>query len=277
MIQLAVPSLLWAFSFGLIARHLKGADPTFVAAVRLALSAAVFLPFLRPTGRRVALALATVGAVQYGLMYLLYIRSYAHLAGHEVAVFTVLTPVHVLAVEALRARRIAARAAAGAALAVIGAAVVTWRGPRSEALVAGFLLVQGANLCFAAGQVAYRRLDAARALHHRGVYAWLYLGATVPAAAALAFGDPLAAARTVDAAGWVVLVYLGLVASGLGFFLWNVGATRVGVGTLAVFNNVKVPLAVLVAVTVFGESADPVRLAGGGALVAAGLVLARRG
>jgi drug/metabolite transporter (DMT)-like permease len=52
------------------------------------------------------------------------------------------------------------------------------------------------------------------------------------------------------------LLYLGLIASGLGFFLWNRGATRVDAGTLAVMNNAKIPLAVACSLLFFGESPD---------------------
>ena len=44
---LLLVSLLWAFSFSLIKRHLGGLDSSFVAAVRLGLALLVFLPFVR--------------------------------------------------------------------------------------------------------------------------------------------------------------------------------------------------------------------------------------
>jgi drug/metabolite transporter (DMT)-like permease len=51
------------------------------------------------------------------------------------------------------------------------------------------------------------------------------------------------------------LLSLGVLASGLGFVVWNVGATRVTAGALAVMNNAKVPLAVAMALIFFGEQA----------------------
>ena len=53
---------------------------------------------------------------------------------------------------------------------------------------------------------------------------------------------------------WQSILYLGCVASGLGFFLWNKGATCSNPGTLAAFNNAVVPLAVIISLLVFGES-----------------------
>ena len=89
--------------------------------------------------------------------------------------------------------------------------------------------------------------------------------------------------QEIKPAQWWTVVYLGLVPSGLAFFLWNVGATRVGVGALAVMNNLKVPLAVAVALLppfdewrrVDAESAA--RLAASGVLFAVALLVARRG
>src|SRR3972149_6330006 len=65
----------------------------------------------------------------------------------------------------------------------------------------------------------------------------------------------------------LTLIYLGAVASGLGFFLWNVGARKVNGGTLAVFNDLKIPLAVAVSFIFFGEKASlphPLIRGGGG-------------
>jgi len=47
MIYLLIVSLIWAFSFGLIKGQLTGLDANFVAAARLVVSLAAFLPFLR--------------------------------------------------------------------------------------------------------------------------------------------------------------------------------------------------------------------------------------
>jgi drug/metabolite transporter (DMT)-like permease len=53
---------------------------------------------------------------------------------------------------------------------------------------------------------------------------------------------------------WKAIFYLGCVASGLGFFLWNKGASVSNPGTLAAFNNAVVPLAVLFSLFLFGEA-----------------------
>ena len=59
-------SLLWAFSFGLIKRHLGGLDSSFVAAVRLGLALLVFLPFVRLRGLKTQTTAALLGMIVGG-------------------------------------------------------------------------------------------------------------------------------------------------------------------------------------------------------------------
>ena len=72
------------------------------------------------------------------------------------------------------------------------------------------------------------------------------------------------------------LLYLGLLPSGVGFFLWNKGATLSNAGTLAVFNNLKIPLAILCSLIFFGESTDIPRLLLGGGIMIFAVFLAER-
>ncbi len=276
MIHLLIASLLWAFSFGLIKRYLAGVDANLVATVRLLLSALLFVPLLRRK-RAAQVPVATlvgIGALQYGVMYVAYIHAYRYLAGHEVALLTVLTPLYVTLVHDALERRFHLGAAGAATLAVAGAGIIVYRAPDTEGAALGVLLIQVSNACFAAGQVWYRRVmirvrGGGSRVPDASVFGWLYLGGLVVAGSA--------ALVTVDA-GMVrlsgtqlgVLLYLGLLPSGVAFFLWNAGAARSRAGTLAAMNNLKVPLAVGVALVVFGEKADLVRLlVGGGVIIGA--------
>lgn len=253
MLQLVIVSLVWAFSFGLIKKHLGGVDSTFVATARLGLALLVFLPFLRlrTISARTGLALAGIGAVQFGLMYLAYIESFRYLRGYEVALFTITTPIFVTLFADAFDRRLHGRALIAAALAVISAALVV---KKTSQPLAGVALVQLSNAAFALGQVLYKRLRAAHPdLRERDVFGLLYGAAfAVALAAMLAKG----VSPSLNSAQIWTLLYLGVLASGLGFFLWNVGATRASTGTLAVMNNAKVPLAVMVSLLFFGEQAN---------------------
>jgi drug/metabolite transporter (DMT)-like permease len=278
MLLLLVTSFIWAFSFGLIKKYLGGLDAGFVACVRIGLSFLLFLPLLRPRKASLSLAmrLVLIGAVQFGLMYVFYIQSFRYLAAHQVALFTIFTPLYVALADDALEKRFHPLHFWTALLAVAGTAVIVYSGLGTRGLLAGFALVQASNACFAVGQVAYRRLAAVgRGWRDRDVFAWLYLGGTVAAGLAM-----LLSPQTLDP-HWsggrlLVLLYLGLLASGVGFFLWNVGALRVPAGTLAVFNNVKIPLAVAVSLVFFHERTDLLRLAIGGSAVLLALYLNTR-
>jgi drug/metabolite transporter (DMT)-like permease len=272
MALLLLTSFIWAFSFGLIKRHLGDLNADFVAFTRLFLAFLLFLPLLRPRRipRSLKLRLFSIGMVQFGLMYVSYIQSFRYLAAHEVALFTIFTPLYVAAAVGLLERRFRPLHFWTALLAVAGTAVIVYSRLHVRGLLTGFALVQASNLCFALGQVLYRRLVlAGRGWKDRDVFAWLYLGGAAAAfLAMLLFSGP--PRLDLEGGQWLALIYLGLLASGVGFFLWNVGAARVSAGILAVFNNAKIPLAILVSLVFFRERTDLLRLAiGGGAVLLA--------
>ena len=151
-----------------------------------------------------------------------------------------------------------------------------WRLGMSPYGMIGFFLMQGSNLCFAAGQIAYRRIrldwkDGKDGQH----FAWLYIGAVL-AAGLISLGVSDWGAFRPSNDQWLALVYLGTLASGLGFFGWNLGATKVNAGTLAVFNNLKIPLAVTVSLTVFRETTHIPKLIAGAAFMAIALYVTER-
>lgn len=279
MLHLVLVSFIWAFSPGLIKGRLVGIDPTAVGVIRLALALVVFLPFFRPSGltRTTILRLALIGAVQYGLMYLMYLSAFAYLPAYAIALFTITTPLYLVLIEAVAGRLWQPRYALGALLAIAGAGLMVAKsGALGDAWLRGCLLVQGSNMCFAAGQIAWRRERAKlpSPTNELALFALPYLGAFLITV--------LVSMITTDwrelhftPSNLVTLIYLGAIASGVAFFLWNLGASRVGTGTLAVLNNLKVPLTVACSLFFFGEQADLMRLTGsficfGLALVVAG-------
>ncbi len=255
MIYLIVVSLIWAFSFGLIKG--LGLDGSLLAASRLGLALLVLLPFLRlrSVSFRTGAAFVGIGAVQFGVMYLAYNESFRFLASYETALFTLTTPLFVTLFADALERTVRWRALLAAVVAFAGAALVVKKA--SQPLL-GIALVQLSNLAFAVGQVLYKRLRARHAaLRDRDVFALLFFGGfAVALAAASARGVTLA---FTPKQAWVML-YLGVLASGVGFFLWNVGATKVSAGVLAVMNNAKIPLAVAVSLLFFGERSSVTNL-----------------
>ena len=279
MALLLLVSFIWAFSYGLIKNRLAGIDSTAVATLRLALALLVFLPFFRPRRLklRLALQLAALGVAQFGVMYLLYQRSFLYLPSYAIVLFTLTMPLYITLADAFVARRLHVRYALAALLALAGAAIVVLNGTLHGDLLIGFLLMQVSNLCFAAGQIAWRRLRPhfPSGTTDASLFALPYAGALAICAAVSLVITPWSAVH-VSSDQTIALIYLGAISSGACFFWWNLGATRVNAGTLAVFNNAKVPLGVACSLVFFHESANLPRLLASGALMAAGVWIAEK-
>jgi drug/metabolite transporter (DMT)-like permease len=273
---LLVVSCIWAFSFGLTKGKLAGLDSAFISAARLSLALLVFLPFLRvrALSRKTALHLIAIGAVQFGVMYLALNESYRHLAAHEIVLFTLTTPVFVTLLADAFERTFHGRSLFAALLAMTGAAFIALKSNLPQGALLGLGLVQVSNLSFALGQVLYRRVrNADTTTRDRDIFALLYLGAVLLTLPVSLARNGLTLPPLSDTQLWTLL-YLGVLASGVCFFWWNLGATRVNAGTLAVFNNVKVPLGVACSLVFFGERADVTRLLLGGAVMAIAVAIA---
>lgn len=272
---LLLVSLAWAFSFGLIKTNLTGIDSNFVSFARMAFALLVFLPFVKfkKIGSRLGWKLALAGMVEFGIMYIAYIAAFRYLKAYEVALFTVFTPIYVALIDDAIEKKFNVLYLLTAALAVVGTWVVKSGQELSSSIWLGFLLVQVSNLAFAFGQVYYRKVMAGTTgLRDQDVFGVLYLGAAAITALATLLFVPLKSIQVTAPQLWT-LVYLGVFASGICFFLWNLGARKVNTGALAIFNDLKVPLSILVSLLVFGEQANLINLIIGGSIVVLSLIL----
>jgi len=270
MLYLSSVTLLWAFSFSLIGVYLAGqVDSWFSVLIRVALATLVFLPFLkfRNIPKLLIIKLMCVGGIQLGLMYCFYYQSFLLLSVPEVLLFTVFTPIYVTLVYDLLKGRFSFWYLITAIIAVTGAAVIKFAGVNDNFLT-GFLVVQGANLCFALGQVGYKvTIEKEQVtLPQHTIFGYFYLGALCVAVIAFSlFGNVERLPTTMTQ--WGILIYLGLIASGLGYFLWNKGACMVNSGALAVMNNALVPTGLIVNIFIWNRDVDIPRLLFGGAII----------
>mgnify|MGYP001165661411 FL=1 len=256
MFFLAIVSLLWAFSFGLIGNTLSGVDSFFVATFRLGCATLLFLPFLRirETICYDRLRLMLIGAIQFGLMYTCYMSAFKYLPSHLIAIFSILTPLYVVLIHNLRQRNFCFRYFVAAFFSIAGAFVIKAESLPTGDFWLGFGLMQVAGICFAYGQVAYRDWKKENPkTNDRSVFAWLTIGGVVCVGFFSLFFTNWEKLELIRAQ-WYSILYLGFVASGLGFFLWNKGASKSNPGTLAAFNNVVVPAAVVISLFFFGEA-----------------------
>jgi drug/metabolite transporter (DMT)-like permease len=176
-------TILWAFSFSLIGVYLAGqVDAWFSVLMRIGLAMLIFLPFLRikEVSWQVAASLMAIGAIQLGLMYVCYYQSFLYLSVPEVLLFTVMTPIYITLLNDAFERKFHLNFMITALLATSGAIAIRFNDVDGNFLF-GLLLVQAANLCFATGQVCYKRLMAAQQLekliNQKAAFAWFFIGA----------------------------------------------------------------------------------------------------
>ena len=247
----------------MIKSEVSAFHPILVSLIRLTLAFVVFLPWLRGTQQGRYQKLLAIGFIQFGMMYCLYISAYAFLSGHEIAVLTVTTPIFVVILSRAIERTARTKDWFAAFLGLMGGLALVWPKITQQDVsptLLGFVLIQSANICFAAGQILYRHWTKDQEQPDHKSFAWLYLGALLAPAGYLFLGQflelplmsrEIAFPKTPTA--WLALLYLGIIPSGLGFYLWNKGSKRVKVGELAVINNLKIPMAVLIAWIIFSE------------------------
>ncbi|WP_100158014.1 carboxylate/amino acid/amine transporter [Proteus columbae] len=275
---LVITTLLWAASFSLIGEYLAGqVDSWLSVLIRVSLAALVFLPFLRWKGIRgkVILLYMSVGACQLGIMYLFVFHAYNYLTVAEFLLFTVLTPLYVtLIYDLLERQRLRWGYVFSSLLAVLGAAIIRYD-HLSDDFWYGLLLVQLANIFFAIGQVGYKRLMEVHPIPQHHAFSWFYLGAVVVSLiGALCFADWQKMPAT--SLQWGVLLWLGIGASGIGYFMWNYGATQVDAGTLAIMNNMMVPAGLLVNFSIWQQHPNWPSFIIGASLIVASLWIHRR-
>lgn len=273
MAYLIIVSFIWGFSFVVIKGSLVSLDSSFVSFIRLLLSFLVFVPFVRVYGLRFTdmSKLILIGSVQFGFMYIAYVASYQYLPAHTIVLMTTTTPLFITLLNAFYERRLRKIFLVTALMAVAGGAVLVYPDRPLSAGFYGLVLVQVSNVAFAFGQIAYKRFMASRPLlKDKNVFAFMYLGAVLTAGIFSAAVTDYAR-LSVHPHQWLSLLYLGIVASGICFFLWNFGLRRVDAGVLAVMNNLKIPVGVAASLLILREPAHYTRLLSGCLLFAGAL------
>lgn len=253
MIYLIIVSVIWAASFSIIKGTLTGVNPFFVSFLRLLISMLVFIPFLRVKNidKHTFIKLTLTGSVQFGFMYITYIYAFQFLKAYEIALFTIVTPLYVTLLNDFFSKKFALMNFLTAILAIVGALIISYTPLSSPNLIKGFVLVQFSNICFAFGQIFYKKIQLKQ--KDSEIFAIPYLGAVLVASIFTGISGNFNF-QSLTGKEVTALLYLGVIASGLSFFLWNIGAKKVSNGVLAVFNNLKIPLGMLVAVFVLKEN-----------------------
>lgn len=270
MPTLILVTLVWAFSFSLIGEFLaRDVDAYIAVFIRMILALVLLLPFIRLQGvsSSIRLRLMAIGGVQIGIMYLLLYHAFLYISVAEVLLFTIFTPLYITLLDewVLNRKPLPKVWWLAAGLSVIGAGLIRYQG-LSSGFFTGFLLIQGANLCFALGQVAYKRLAIGGPRAQVQQYALFFLGATIVSGIGMMlFADFQRLPSTW--VHWSVLLWLGLGASGIGYLAWSVASKSVNIGQLATMNNALIPAGLAVNFLLWGQDVQWGPLVFGGSVI----------
>lgn len=260
--------VVWGANFVVIDHGLAGVPPLLFVALRFCV-VLLALPFVPkpPIGWG---ALAAIGALmsvgQFGLLYSgLAVGMPAGLASLVLQVQAVFTVV--LAVVLLRERPARVQVV-GIALGMVGIVVVALgRGGQVPAL--GLALTVLGGLSWAAGNVTVRRLGVRGGL---GVTVWSAAVVPVPLLAlSLVVDGPAAVGHALthlSVLNWLSTLYTAVLASLLGYTIWNTLLARYSAATVAPWTLLVPPVGILTAFLVDGEVPTVTALCGGVVLVA---------
>ncbi len=256
MINLIIATLCFSLSFGMIKSQLSTLPTDWVVMLRLVFATLIFVPFIRKLNWRVHARAFLIGIIQFGVMYFAFLRAFKYLQGNEVALLTTTTPVFVAIWASLFGDRFRFIYILCILMSVCGAGIVVWQNLEFSQIVYGVLLMEISNCTFALGQVLWQKFIPCN-VRSENLMASAYLGALAMILPfVIAHGDFSLA--TLTPPQWMAILYLGIVPTGIGFYLWNRGARRVSSWTLAIMNNLKIPFGVLCSILVFHEHINPV-------------------
>ena len=255
MLHLTIVSILWSFSFGIIKFGLTGVDSIFISFFRSLIAFIFFSSLTLYNIKKFSFdtKLIIIGAIQFGLMYVFYIQSYQYLPAYLIATFTITTPIFVvLFSQALMKESFSKNGILSVILVLIGSLMMRFNLANPLDYWFGFILIQCANMFFASGQIMFKKWhteNSDKDIVHN--FSQMFFGATI--VTSLFYFQTLDVQNILSTTNLLSLIFLGLCSTGIGFLLWNIGATKVSNTRLAIMNNVVIPLAVLNSFFIFGE------------------------
>ena len=273
MTYLFVTVFIWGFSFALAKKALQSFGPIELVFFRFLLafcfSAAVCL--VLPSRRKAFLAATTktafvLGVLEFAGTYVLYTWALLYLPSGIVAALTLMTPVITYALGLVaRLEPFSWRAWAAVFISVLGASLTIPTttslggsgGEVTKEVWKGLVLILLSNTAFAVGNLAILR-SKQRGQWQGEATIWGFGWAAAFCAGgllvlALIRGEISGFPTFQSLDPWLLPVYLGVVATGLGFFLWNLGTAHAGATRATLVGNFKAPLALVWGTLLFSE------------------------
>ena len=137
-------------------------------------------------------------------------------------------------------------------------------------IIKGILLMEGSNCAFALGQVLWKKYIGKT---ETNLMASAYLGAIL-LVLPFTLSNVNFSSLKLSIAQILSILYLAILPTGIGFWMWNKGSATVKYSTLAVMNNLKIPLGVLFSIFIFNEKISLMNFSvGSGIIIIAILIL----
>ena len=250
MIYLLIATICFSLSFGLIKSQLSTLPSDYVVMLRLLFAILIFIPFFRKFDFKTHLKAYLIGIIQFGIMYVAFLNAFKYLQGNEVALLTTTTPIFVAIWATLFGDKFKIVYILCILMSVLGAGVIVWQNLEFSQIVKGVLLMETSNCTFALGQVLWKRFIP-EDTKTENLMATAYFGAFSLILPFVIFNNDLSTQLT--HLQILSILYLGIVPTGIGFFLWNKGSKLVKSSTLAIMNNLKIPFGVLFSIIIFQE------------------------
>jgi len=256
MIYLIISTIIWAFSFSIIGNYLSPIiDPWSLSLLRVIISFLIFLPFVDINiSKKRMIYISGIGAIQIGFMYSFYLNAFSFISVEKILLFTIFTPIYVTMISDFFQKKIQKTFLFLSLLSVIGSLLIRITDVQLLDLK-GFALIQGANFSFALGQVLYKRYikNISSQDYNLNEFAYFYFGAIIIASiGSVIMIDYITYPKSLTQ--WLLILWLGAIASGLGYYFWNRGSLLVSNGTLAVMNNLVIPLGLFIEIVFFSKS-----------------------
>lgn len=226
----------------------------FVVMLRLLFAFVIFIPFVRKFTCKEHLKSFFIGMIQFGIMYFAFLKAFKFLQGNEVALLTTTTPVFVAIWASLFGDRFKFVYILCILMSVFGAGIVVWQNLEFSQIVKGVLLMETSNCTFALGQVLWKKFIPDE-IKSENLMASAYLGAFFLIMSFVIANNEIAS-TSLTHLQILAILYLGVVPTGIGFYLWNKGSKYVKSSTLAIMNNLKIPFGVLFSILIFHEKID---------------------
>lgn len=250
MINLIIATICFSLSFGLIKTQLTTLPSDFVVFYRLLLACIIFLPFFKPNNHKKHLLAGLIGIIQFGIMYFCFINAFKYLQGNEVALLTTTTPIFVALWSSLFGARFKFIYIVCIFLSVIGAGIIVWQNLAFDEICKGVILMETSNCSFALGQVLWKKFINDKSPRYM---CSAYLGACLFVCPLVLINNNFSIINSISTAQFLSILYLALIPTGIGFWLWNKGSVCVKYSTLAIMNNLKIPFAIMFSIFLFQE------------------------